>query len=606
MSPPPTRLARPPWVPVLVLVGVLAWLRIFATWFSQDDFRWLLRAASEPPPPLTAPRALSMSLYFRVLHAAAGLRPVAFHAVALALHLTCGLLLFRALAPRVPAGVAAAAAALFLSSPALFDALHWISAVADLLCGVFLAGAVALLVTGPATATRGWLAVAAYALALASKEIAVGAAPALALLHIRAGGRVGAARALASLALAALVALAASGAWATGSEGSYAWTPAAALRNLPAFAAAATLGGVAWSRPSDLEWARLAWVTFAGAGVLGAWLAALIAARSRPAWLGFAWFTGLLAPVVMLERQFYFYYLYCALPGLLASLAFLVAGRGRTVRTGAAWAAAALVVLQGVAIEARVTSRLELAPLPADFVLRRALIARNAIGDLEPARATLRPRVVMLGQQPVEAASGGASTTEPTDYRRDPWWDENVRAALADGDAIRLMFPAVGAVTFKPWLEPEDTASSIAAYRVDGHLTVSDYAAFVSEAGGPAPASLAERLARAGRYLRRRLFLEARRELVAAYQLAPDHPDVLLNLGALEAQLGDSSAALVVLTRAVQVAPADLDARFNLGLLEWRLGRQDQARATWDRLLREAPESDLAQRVRNLLSGNAR
>lgn len=606
-APAATRGARPglAWAALLALIGVGAWLRIFSTWFAQDDFRWLLRAAQGPPPPWATPRVLSMSLAFRALHALAGTRPWVYHAVSLALHVATGLIVYRVLARWLDRRVAALAAAFALTSPALFDALHWVSAIADLLCAFFLALAVWLLAGDRARGVRGWLAVAAYALALASKEIAAGALPALVVLQLRAGGRARVARAVACAALALLAARAAAGAWETGAGGSYAWKPAAVLLNLPAFVAAALLGGSAYREPSDLVWSRLAWVQVAGWALLALWLAALVARRSRGAWLGFVWFTGLLAPVAMLERQFQFYYLCCALPGLAASVAFLARGPAGSLRV-AGWVAAALVVAQVAAVEARSAARLRLAPLPADFVLRRSLIARNAIGDLARAQATLGPRLVLLGQQPVEAAWQGRSTTEATDYTRDPWWDENVRGALSDGEAVRLMFPAVRDVVFKSWLEAEDSASTIAGYRIDGRLTVADYRTFVGLAPAPPSATLDERLARAGDLIRRRLFREALGELLAAGERAPDNPDVLVNLGALQAHLGDSTAALGTLARALEVAPGDLDARYNLGLLQWRLGRRDEARETWARLLAEAPRSDLARNVRELLAGEAR
>ncbi len=597
---------RRSWALLLALLGALVWVRVFATWFAQDDFHWMLRASGGAPVSLTTPRVLSMSLYFRAWFVLFDARPAAYHAFNLALHLTTGLLFYRLLARRLTAGVAASAAAVFLTSPALFDALHWVSAIAELLCGAFLALAVWLLLGRPASPARRWLAVGAYVLALASKEIAVGAAPMMALFHARGGGRAGGLRALLCVALAGLFALPAAGAWQTGAGEPYALEPVMALRNLPAFTAAAGLGGAAFADASDLIWARLAWVQVAGWVILGGWLAALIVRRSAPAWLGFLWFVALLAPVVMLERQLYLYYLYCALPGLVASVAFLVAGGGGTGPRWAPWVVGALIVLQAVAIEARSTSRLKRAPLPTDFVLRRAAIARHAIGDLARQRDALRPRVVLLGQQPVEAAAQGASTTEATDYTRDPWWDENVRGALSDGEALRLMLPGVRETVFKPWLEPEDTTSAIAAYRIDGHMSVSDYASFVGVASVAGPATLAQHLERAGGFIRRRLFHEAFGELLAARAQAPDHPDVLVNLGALQVHLGDSTAALASLTHAVEVAPRDVDVRYNLGLLLWRLGRRDEARTVWQRLLSEAPESDLAKAVRDLLAGRAR
>lgn len=595
---------RGAWLALLLVLGALAWLRIFATGFAQDDFRWLLRATEAVPPAWNTPRVLSMSLYFRAAHALFGLNAWAYHAVSLLLHLGTGLLLYRVLARRLPPGIAAAAAAWGLASPALFDALHWVSGIADLLCAALLALTVWLLTADDQGPWRRWLALASYALALASKEIAVGALPVLVILHLHRGGRTGALRALLCAALVLPFTLAAAGAWQTTAGGAYAWKPAALLANLPAFAATALAAGLAFGQPSDLDWARQAWVMIAGGLILAAWLVALIVRRSRGAWLGALWFLGLLAPVVMLEHQFQFYYLCCALPGLAASLAFLAAGLSPAALRRLGGLVAALVVAQVLAIEARSGARLKLAPLPADFVLRRARIAGNVLADLSRAREALGPRLVMLGQQPVDLAWQGRSTTQATDYTRDPWWDENVRGAVSDGEAIRLYFPAVREVVFKSWLEPADTASAIAGYQIDGHLTVADYRTFVGVPRGES--TVAERLERAGDLIQRRLFREAHAELVAARSLAPDDPDVLVNLGALEVHLGDSTAALATLTHAIQVSPDDMDVRYNLGLLQWRLGRREEAEATWSRLLAEAPDSDLARRIRDLLAGRAR
>ena len=597
------------WLVFLVLIGALTWLRIFTTWFAQDDFLWLLRASGGGPIAWSAPRVLSMALYFRGWLALFGFAPWAYHALSLLLQLASALLLYRVLARSVPGAAALAAAALVLTAPALFDALHWISCVADLLCATLLALTVWLVVEGGGRWGR-WLSVVSYALALASKELAVGALPVLMVLHARRGrGSAPVARlapAILSAALAIACARVASGAWQTTGGGAYAWKPAAILHNLPAFAAAALMGGAAYAQPSDLDWARLPWVEATGWVILAVWLAALVARRSAGAWLGGAWFLGLLAPVVMLEHQFQLYYVCCALPGFAASLAFLASGLASKTRRRIGLAAALLVAVQMMAIEARSGARLKLAPLPADFVLRRSLIAHNAIGDLRRSPAPVGSRLVMLGQQPVDAAWQGRSTTEATDYTRDPWWDENVRGALSDGDAMRLMVPGVREVVFKSWLEAEDTASTIAGYRIDGHLSVADYRTFVGAPTIPASATLEQRMARAGDLIRRRLFREALGELLIAREQAPDNPDILINVGSLQVHLGDSTAALATFGHALEVAPGDMDARYNLGLLQWRLGRRAEARVTWAKLLAEAPESDLARGVVELMAGQAR
>jgi tetratricopeptide (TPR) repeat protein len=586
---------------LLVLIALLAWARIFTVWFAQDDFRWLERAAGGLA---WAPRVLSMSLYFRAMRAVFGLQPWPYHAAQLALHLVTGLLLWSLLGRRVPRWTAAVGVACFLTAPALFDSLHWISDVADSLAAALLLLA-AWLLAEPTRERRAWLALLAYALALASKEIAVGAAPALALLAARAGGRAAWLRAALCMALALLAAVPAAGAWQTGTGEPYALRPLAALGNLPAFLVGAVLGGSAWAAASDLTWSRQGWVQIAGWLVLGAWLAALLLRRSRAAWLGFLWFMGLIAPVVMLERHFYLYYLACALPGLVLSLACLAPAGPRAARwvigTGLA-----LLALQLAAIQARHGSRLSIAPLPTDFVLRRAVIARNAIRDLRAAEDRLRPKVVLLGQQPVAASAEGTPATGPAEYHRDPWLDDNVRAALSEGEAVRLMFPQVRQAAFQPWLEDGDTASAVAAYRYDGHLTLSDYASFSGVPDVNVPATRAEHERRAQVFLSKRLFLEARRELEAALTLAPRDPTLLINLGVLQANLGDSLAAVASLERAVEASPGDVEALYDLGLLQWRLGRERAARATFDRLERAAPGTDLARSVRDLLRGRAR
>ena len=170
-----------PWL--MLGFGILVYGRVLGTYFAQDDFRWLWEAARAPRVGPFTPRYLSFTLYFRALSSAFGFTPWLFHAFNLGLHLATGWLFYRLLAARLPAAWAAVAAAAFLSSPAIFDALHWVSAVGDLLCGFFLALTLWLLVGTPAPrAWRPWVALASYALALSSKEIAVGAAPLLCLL----------------------------------------------------------------------------------------------------------------------------------------------------------------------------------------------------------------------------------------------------------------------------------------------------------------------------------------------------------------------------------------------------------------------------------------
>ena len=590
------------WIPAfLALLAIAAWARIFSVWFAQDDFRWLQRAAS---PLAAAPRVLSMSLYFRAMRSMFGLHPAPYHAAQLVLHLAAGWLLWSILSRRVPAWTAALAAAWFLTAPALFDSLHWISDVADSLAAALLLLAAWLLAQEEPRAGRGWLALLVYALALASKEIAVGAAPVLAVLQWRqaGGGRV--VRVLLVLALALAAAIPAAGAWQTGAGEPYAMHPLAALSNLPAFLTGAVLGFSAWSQFSDLTWSRTSVVQIAGWVLLAAWLTALLRRRSALAWLGWVWFWALLAPVAMLEKHFYLYYLDCALPGLALSLAAL-APEAQTARRWIVGLGCVLLALSLAAIQARHAARLASVPLPTDFVLRRSLIARNAADDLRRDESRLLPRVVLLGQQPVSASAGGTRAPQPG-YRPDPWLDENVRAALSEGEAVSLLFPQVKEAAFQSWLLPGDTSSAVAAYQPDGHLEVLSYATFLGVTDMDVPVTREEHERRAQAFLSKRLFVEARQELEAALTLAPSDPTLLLNLGVLEASMGDSLSGLATLRRAVAAAPSDVEALYDLGVLEWRLGRRTEARATFARLEEVAPESDLARAVRDLSSGRVK
>ena len=590
------------WIPLLLcLLAIAAWARIFSVWFAQDDFRWLERAGN---PLAAAPRVLSMSLYFRAMRSMFGLHPAPYHAAQLILHLAAGWLLWSILSKRAPAWTAALAAAWFLTAPALFDSLHWISDVADSLAAALLLLAAWLLAEAPDRARRGWVSLLVYALALASKEIAVGAAPVLAILQWRQAGGARVLRVLLVLALAAAAAIPAAGAWQTGTGEPYAMRPLAALVNVPAFLTGAVLGFSAWSQFSDLAWSHQLWVRIVGGVLLAAWLLALLRRRSALAWLGCLWFWGLLAPVAMLEKHFYLYYLDCALPGLAVSLAALTPASPEA-RRWIVGVGCVLLLLQLAAIQARHSARLASVPLPTDFVLRRSLIARNAASDLKRDESRLLPRMVLLGQQPVSASAGGTRAPQPG-YRPDPWLDENVRAALSEGEAVRLLFPQVREATFQSWLLPGDTASAVAAYQPDGHLEVHTYASFLGVTDMDVPVTRQEHERRAQAFLSKRLFVEAGQELEAALALAPGDATLLLNLGVLQATMGDSAQGLETLRRAVDAAPSDVEALYDLGVLQWRLGRREEARTTFARLQQVAPESDLARAVRDLSSGRVK
>lgn len=82
---------------------------------------------------------------------------------------------------------------------------------------------------------------------------------------------------------------------------------------------------------------------------------------------------------------------------------------------------------------------------------------------------------------------------------------------------------------------------------------------------------------------------EAVAELRRALQLAPDSPDVMLNLANALAESGVDAEAESLLKRLLARVPAHGDARFNLGTLYTRLNRLEEAQAEFRTLLTHYP-----------------
>jgi hypothetical protein len=123
---------------------------------------------------------------FALDYALWGQLPAGYHATNLALHLAvCALLffLFRRLTSN--ADGAFAATLLFAVHPAHSEPVGFISARADLICGLFMLLAVIWYLQGPATQKRSWrlMSAAAFALALLSKIVAI-VLPALIAVHL--------------------------------------------------------------------------------------------------------------------------------------------------------------------------------------------------------------------------------------------------------------------------------------------------------------------------------------------------------------------------------------------------------------------------------------
>ena len=104
--------------------------------------------------------------------------------------------------------------------------------------------------------------------------------------------------------------------------------------------------------------------------------------------------------------------------------------------------------------------------LRADPTIDRARIAQNVIEDLR--RAALPAGVGLLFWSEARAAAG----VKDGDAPGETYWERNVRNALVEGLAIRVMLPQVKSVEFmRTWL-PADFSTLHVVYRPDGHLAV--------------------------------------------------------------------------------------------------------------------------------------
>ncbi|MBI5709120.1 MAG: glycosyltransferase family 39 protein [Candidatus Eisenbacteria bacterium] len=449
--------------------------------FSQDDFAGLARAAGLLPRLAEPWRFLSHQAFFDVMRATAGLDARPYHLASLALHAACALLLWVFLRRRLDGPAALAGAVFFAAHPALYTALYWISAIGD--PGALLFALAALLALLRRDRWR-WAALPLYALALLCKEsvllLPVAAAAVLGSDPDRtpAGRRAWRDPVVLSLALVAAAYLVyylaadAMGQHVGGTRGS---PYGSGLSPAIAWNALTYLG---WSLNVPLPLVRsfsdaidpavYPW----GAVALLLWLAGLRsrALRAR-GWLAAGALTlAFLAPVLPLEHHTYHYYLYAPLPGIAWCLAAALDAALARLRPTAAWVTAAALATALAVNGAALVRKVESFPfgatgLRADPTVDRARIATNALADL---RAAGLPRGArLLFWSPI--AEGGVSATPSP---RESYWERNVRAALLDGLAVRVMLPQVGGVEFVRAFRPAPEPYRYAVYRPDGKLGV--------------------------------------------------------------------------------------------------------------------------------------
>ncbi len=477
--------------------GVVVYHRALAYFFSQDDFLGLARASGLAPR-LSGPwRSLSHQWLFDLLWPLAGLHAVPYHLVSLASHAACAALLVGLFSRWVSRPAALVGAVFFAAHPALFGALFWISAAGDSLALLF---ALAALMLAPRADRLRWVSLPAFALSLLAKESTL-LLPVVVALAARTAGRVR--LTLAAIALVYVVTLAAGNAFGVRDHlpgaAPYAlglgphivsngltylgWTAAFLLPAVRGFGDAVD--------PAVYPWAI---------GALVLWLAGLASRslRRRGWWRGGATWLVFLVPVLPLPNHTYHYYLYAPLMGAawcVAAAADTVLslrhrggrkllGRGRGGAGGSgevpprmrtAWilagAGAMLLTVNGALLVRKIeTVPFVLAELRAEPVVDRARIAGNVYQSLASARL---PRdVTLLFWSPIAASLGphGGPLTQPSP--RETYWERNVRQALLDGLAVRVMLPQVVDVRFVREFRPAPSTQRYAVYRPDGRVRV--------------------------------------------------------------------------------------------------------------------------------------
>lgn len=482
-----------------VAAGVIVYHRALGYFFSQDDFLGLARASGLAPRLDQPWRFIANQAIWDLLRPFGTASAWPHHLASLIAHGTCVALLYHLLARRLAPLAALVGATFFAVHPFLFATSYWISTIGDPIALAF--GLLALLAL-ESGGRRRWLAVPAFALSLLSKETLL-LLPAVAVAYrVWAGGGEDAARpprgrpidgpviALAAVSVAYVV---------------YFFTVAYGTYFVSRGGTALTAGEAARA-PYALGWGTNLWenlftylgwtVAFAlplvhgfdnvvepavypwGVGALAIWLAGLAwPSLRRRGWL-FAGVTWLLfvVPALPLLNHTYHYYLYAPLAGAAwcVASAFDLLPASRVPRPLAwlvACACAALLTVNGALLVRKIeTMPFVLPGLRTEPIVDRALIAGNVHRGLAAAR--LPEGATLLLWSPTSASIGprgeplGAAAPQAT------YWEHNVRAALLEGLAVRVMFPSIAEVRFVREFTPGPGNVWYAAYLPDGRVQV--------------------------------------------------------------------------------------------------------------------------------------
>ena len=459
--------------------------------FSQDDFLGLARAMGFAPRLAGLWRLASHQLAWDTLLATAGPDARAAHAVSIALWSLLAALAAWLLTRRLGPIAGIVGGAFLAAHPAAFTAVWWISAHGDTAASLLALAALAAWRRGERAR---WAAPPLFLAALTFKESVllvplVAAAVsrfAPAARTPRAFHRDAAWLAMTGIMLAWLV-LARPTARLGGEA--YALSPAALLPNLLTYAGwtldawGLTIRNVSDAvAPWEYGWG-VAWLVLL---LLGCALPAL---RRRGGGVAAVGWVAMVAPVLPAAHHTYHYYLVAALPHaawLVGAMADTWLPRGRA-GLWVALALGSLLVFNGVGL----TDALERTPFPltlrADRTVDRALVAANALRDLGTAGLPPHARLIFWSpqSQAIHRERGGDPASES-------YGEANMRAALLDGLAVRVMLPGVDSVRFVRTFDAADTSARWCVYRADGALGVTGAQALARViAGAPVTAAAA-------------------------------------------------------------------------------------------------------------------
>jgi hypothetical protein len=500
----------------LTVGAVVVFRGALRLYFAQEDFRGLAVAAGIYPRHWQLWRYLSVQTFMDVFYPFFRDRPWPYHAVSLALHCLNAGLLFILLGKPVSRSAALIGATFFAVHPALFTALYWHSARADILAAFF------ALVTFVLALRRGrerWVAAPAFACALLSKE-SVLPLPAVIWLwerwraHKSAEDGSPTRRSWTTVALAAMsllyglyLARASVGvAPRLGSGPAYAMDFGAPLvGNLLTYVGwtvdiAMVRPGMRFVDAQNPELFGLGVVVLLIAGLLALW-----PALRRHGWfIAIGSYLLLLIPVLPLKNHTYHYYLYLPLMAAAACVAMLsdavlasLAPRKRMPRVEKAHGQIDSAAMTGVVAiacwlllgwnGARLVKEMERRPSPVypglrgDPIVDRSLIAERMLDGLRSAvipagtelEFIMRERLALLAR----IARGSREEPPPA---QEVYPETNVKTALFDGVGVRAIFPDVDSVTFTSTLGQPTARRRYAVYAPTGEVEVFDAASLDS------------------------------------------------------------------------------------------------------------------------------